>query len=498
VTIAKVSGSLEEPTETPPLRLWRIFLAPAVALAVYLLPLGLPADAHRLLAIVVLAVCFWITEAIPAPVTALLAPALAVLVGIGSVKTVFAPFSDPVIFLFIGSFMVAEAMRVHGLDRRVALAILSQPWASRSAGNLLLTIGFVTCVISLWVSNTATTAMMLPIGLGLLRALGRDAEKTKSPYAIAMMLMLTWSSSVAIGLPIASPPNLIAIGMSEELTRTPITFAGWTMVTMPMTAAMLLLCFVLLRWLYRDDSVDTAGLGDYVRREREQLGPWTTGERSVAFAFVLLSLLWFVPAIATAVLPNNHPAAVWMEAHLPESTSALYAAALLFFLPGGNGRPALEWPQAKQIDWGTVILFGGGLSLGKLMFDTKLAAVMGGGFTGIFGFGGLWGITAAAIIMGIVVSEAASNTASANAVIPVAIAAANALGVSPLPPIFGAALGASFGFMLPVATPPNAIVYASGLVPLRQMMRAGIWLDVTGAVTIWIFLRLLCPLLGMA
>jgi sodium-dependent dicarboxylate transporter 2/3/5 len=473
-------------------------LAPALALGIYLTPLGLPSDAHRLLAIVVLAVALWVTEAVPAPVTALVAPALAVLFGIGGVKNVFAPFSDPVIFLFIGSFMVAEAMRAHGLDRRVALAILSQPWANRSAGSLLLTIGFVTCVISLWVSNTATTAMMLPIGLGVLRALGRDAEKTKSPYAIAMMLMLTWSSSVAIGLPIASPPNLIAIGMSEELTRTPITFASWTMVTMPMTGAMLILCFVLLRWLYRDDSIDTAGLGDYVRRERDKLGPWTTGERSVAFTFVLLSLLWFVPAIATAVLPNNHPAAVWMEAHLPESNSALFAAALLFFLPGGNGRRALGWPQAKQIDWGTVILFGGGLSLGKLMFDTKLAAVMGGGFTGIFGFGGLWGITAAAIIMGIVVSEAASNTASANAVIPVAIAAANALGVSPLPPIFGAALGASFGFMLPVATPPNAIVYASGLVPLRQMMRAGIWLDVTGAVTIWIFLRLLCPLLGMA
>ena len=469
-----------------------------MALFVYLLPIGLPPDAHRLLAIVVLAVCFWITEAIPAPVTALIAPALAVLFGIGGVKNVFAPFSDPVIFLFIGSFMVAEAMRVHGLDRRLALAILSQPWANRSAASLLFAMGFVTCVISLWVSNTATTAMMLPIGLGVLRALGRDAEKSKSPYAIAMMLMLTWGSSVAVGLPIASPPNLIAIGMSEELTRTPITFASWTIVTMPMTAAMLLLCFILLRWLYRDESVDTGGLKGYVQGERARLGPWTTGERSVAFTFVILSLLWFVPAIATAVLPNGHPTALWMEEHLPESVSALFAAALLFFLPGGGGRPALEWRQAKEIDWGTVILFGGGLSLGKLMFDTKLAAVIGGGFTGLFGFGDLWGITAAAIVMGIVVSEAASNTASANAVIPVAIAAANAAGVSPLPPIFGAALGASFGFMLPVSTPPNAIVYSSGLVPLREMMRAGIWLDLSGAALIWIFLRLLCPLLGMA
>jgi sodium-dependent dicarboxylate transporter 2/3/5 len=480
-----------------PLTLWRIALGPALAVGAYLLPFGLAPNAHLLLAIVVLAVCFWVTEAIPAPVTALLGPTLAVLFGLGGVKNIFAPFADPVVFLFIGSFMVAEAMQLQGLDRRLALAILSQRWANRSAGGLLFSMGLVTCVISLWVSNTATTAMMLPIGLGVLRALGRGEKNSKTPYATAMMLMLTWSSSVAVGLPIASPPNLIAIGMSDELTNSPITFADWIMVAMPMTVAMLVLCFVLLKWLYRDESVGTAGLEQYVTAERERLGSWTTGQKSVAFTFFVLSLLWFIPAVLAAVLAKDHPAVVWTEHHLPESFAALFAASLLFFLPAGNGRPALSWREAKGIDWGTVILFGGGLSLGKLMFDTKLADAIGRGVTAFLGVNDVWGITAAAIVMGIVVSEAASNTASANAVIPVVIAVADAAGVSTTPPIFGAALGASFGFMLPVSTPPNAIIYSSGLVPLRQMIRAGIWLDFSGAALIWLFLRVLCPLLGM-
>jgi sodium-dependent dicarboxylate transporter 2/3/5 len=157
----------------------------------------------------------------------------------------------------------------------------------------------------------------------------------------------------------------------------------------------------------------------------------------------------------------------------------------------------MGWRDAARIDWGTILLFGGGLSLGKLMFDTKLADAIGQAFTSALGVNDVWGITAAAIILGVIVSEAASNTASANAVIPAVIAVAGAAGVSPIPPIFGAALGASFGFMLPVSTPPNAIVYSSGLVPLRQMIRAGIWLDISGGALIWVALRILCPLLGM-
>jgi sodium-dependent dicarboxylate transporter 2/3/5 len=485
----------------PPRSSWRLALGPLLAVVVYLAPLDLPSAAHRLLAILVLALCYWVTEAIPAPVTALLAPILCVLWGLGSIKAVLAPFGDPVIFLFIGSFMVAMAMQLHGLDHRLALALLAQRWAHRSPAGLLFAMGLITCVLSLWISNTATTAMMLPIGLGVLAALGQGQpqERRQTPYATAMLLMLTWSSSIAVGLPIGSPPNLIAISMSRELTTRPLTFAAWTQVAMPLTFAMLLLCYVLLRWLYRDISLSTAGLPAYVAQARSQLGPWTRGQKSVGGVFLLLSTLWLVPASLTAVFGSTHPVAAWADTHLPETFAALFAACLLFYLPGDAPREAvLRWRDAARIDWGTILLFGGGLSLGKLMFDTRLADAMGSAFTVGLGISDLWGITAVAIVLGILISEAASNTASASAIIPAFVAVAAAAGVSPLPPLLGAALGASFGFMLPVSTPPNAIVYSSGLVPLRQMMRAGIWLDLLGAGLIWLYLRLVCPLFGMA
>ena len=187
------------------------------------------------------------------------------------------------------------------------------------------------------------------------------------------------------------------------------------------------------------------------------------------------------------------------RAHLPEAAVALLAAVLLFMLPTdlARGKFTLDWSDAARIDWSTILLFGGGLSLGRLMFETGLAPVVGGAVLDASGARGLWALTAGAIVPGIVLSEASSNTASASVVIPVVIAAAQSAGVSPLPPALGAALGASFGFMLPVSTPPNAIVYGSGLVPLPEMVRSGIILDVVGAVLIWVALRLLCPLFGV-
>jgi solute carrier family 13 (sodium-dependent dicarboxylate transporter), member 2/3/5 len=366
-------------------------------------------------------------------------------------------------------------------------------------GPLLAVVVFL-APLDLWVSNTATTAMMLPIGLGVLAALGQghSQEIGKTPYATAMMLMLTWGSSVAVGLPIGSPPNLIAISMARELAHRPLTFANWVQVAMPLTFAMLLLCYGLLHRLYRDTSLSTAGLAEYVAKERRQLGRWSRGQKSVGGVFLLLATLWLTPAGLTAVFGSTHPVAVWTDRHLPEAGAAFLAACLLFCLPGNEPRQAvLSWREAAQIDWGTILLFGGGLSLGKLMFETRLADALGRAITVHLGISDLWGITAVAVVLGIMVSEAASNTASASAIIPSVLAVAAAAGVSPRPPLFGAALGASFGFMLPVSTPPNAIVYSSGLVPLRQMIRAGIWLDLVGALLIWLYLRIVCPLFGM-
>jgi sodium-dependent dicarboxylate transporter 2/3/5 len=288
---------------------------------------------------------------------------------------------------------------------------------------------------------------------------------------------------------VGSPPNLIAIGMLRELAGKRLTFFDWAAVTMPLTVLMLALCWIILHLRYGERALGSGDIQRYVAEERARVGPWTRAQANVAVVFALVCVLWILPGAIAAIASPDAPLPRFFEAHLPESAVALLAAVLLFALPTdlGRGQFTLTWGEATRIDWGTILLFGAGLSLGRLLFDTGLAEALGRQIVRIAGTESVWALTAVAIVLGVLLSEAASNTAAASAIIPVIIAIATSAGVSPIPPVLGAALGASLGFMLPVSTPPNAIVYGSGLVPLREMIASGIWLD----------LRLLCPLVGV-
>jgi sodium-dependent dicarboxylate transporter 2/3/5 len=217
-------------------------------------------------------------------------------------------------------------------------------------------------------------------------------------------------------------------------------------------------------------------------------------------AFGTALFLWIVPGVLPLVLNSDSPAAQFLDDRIPEAVAALLAALLLFVLPINlrRGEFTLTWQEAAKIDWGTILLFGGGLSLGALMFSTGVAEALGRGVTGATGIDSLWGLTAVAVAMGIFLSETTSNTAAANMLLPAVIAMSQANGVNPIPPAMGACLGASYGFMLPVSTPPNAIVYGSGLVPIPKMMRAGVVFDLCGFAVILLGLRILCPLMGFA
>jgi sodium-dependent dicarboxylate transporter 2/3/5 len=459
---------------------------------------ALTSEAHALVAVYAWAIVYWATGALPIAVTALMSSVLAVLLGVGTAQTVFGAYGDPVVFLFIGSFILAEGVRSSGLDRRVAFTVLGLRWAVRTPARLLFALGVVTAVISLWVSNTATTAIMLPVGQGILASLGPAGDPARSRYPVGLMLMLSWASSVAVGLPVASPPNLIAIGMLDELGGQRVTFFQWVQVTMPLTVAMLALCWLLLRWRYPAPPGPLQALA-FLQEAQRALGPWTRAQRNVALVFGLATALWILPGAVSAVAGTGSSAAQWFSERLPESAVALLAAVLLFMVPVDlrRGEFTLTWERAVHIDWGTILLFGGGLALGRLTFDSGLAEAVGNGLVRLTGADELWTLTAVAIVIGVLLSEASSNTASASAVIPIIIAIALAGGISPVPPVLGAALGASFGFMLPISTPPNAIVYGSGLVPLREMVRSGVWLDLGGALLIWGALRILCPIAGL-
>lgn len=479
------------------------FLAPAgFFLTLWWASSVLPAPAARLSAVLVLMVLFWLTESLPLPVTALLGAVLNIVLGVADARTVLAPFADPIIFIFIGGFMLSRAMMVHRLDRRIALAVLSFPGVSRSPGRILAAMGLVTALVSMWVSNTATTAIFLPIALGVLGSLFNQTSLRGQPYATGMMLMLAYAASIGgIVTPVGSPPNLIALGQLEKLAGIEIGFLTWVLVTLPIFAVMFVVLWGLLRLLHPPGPALTAKGGavtEFLAAQRATLGGWTAGQVSTAAAFAVAVTLWVAPGIAQAVLGGKHEAVLLLNRLFPESIVALLAACLLFFLPGKKGAHALDWTEASKIDWGIILLFGGGLSLGSLMFSTGVAKALGESASGLFGPGaGLWALTGLAIVVGIFLSETTSNTSSATMLCPVVIALADGMGVSPVAPTLGACLGASMGFMLPVSTPPNAIVYGSGLVPLPAMLRAGILFDILGFLVIWGGLRILCPLLGL-
>jgi solute carrier family 13 (sodium-dependent dicarboxylate transporter), member 2/3/5 len=515
---------VEERFETWRKRLGAV-LAPLAGLAVYLLTPGLSPEGRTLSGILTAVAVLWVSEVLPLPVTAILGSVLCVLLGVAPARQVLGYFADPIVFLFIGSFMLARAMMIHQLDRRIALGFLSIQWIAAHPARMLAGLGLVTALLSMWVSNTATTAMMLPIGLGVLGALHQVRglnDGTPGPmnarswtYATGMMLMIAYAASIGgIGTPVGSPPNLIGIGLIRRTTGVEISFLQWMGLGIPMFIFMGAGLFLLLYWLHpaAPETVKTAfgtrssSMADYLKRERAQLGPWTRAQVNTLVVFGLAVVLWVTPGILA--LPIWGEAAFgglmrawagWFTARLPEAVVALLAAVLLFALPVNlrRGEFTLTWDQAVQIDWGTILLFGGGLALGTLMFETGVARAMGEALTGRVGLSSVWVLTGISIALGIILSEATSNTASANMVIPVVIGISQSVGISPIPPALGACLGASYGFMLPVSTPPNAIVYGSGLVSLPSMMRAGILFDVLGFFIIWTGLRILCPLLGL-
>jgi len=439
-------------------------------------------------------VSFWMLELMPYAVTALLSTAALVVFAGVEEKKAFAAYGDPIIPLFIGSFILARAMEHSKLSDRIAWQILGRKWATASSSMLLLTLGSLTCLISLFVSNTAVTAIFLPIGLSMLSVIKRPEG---SRYPIAIMLMLTWGSSVAVGVPVGTPPNLIAMSMIESEAGTKLSFTQWMQFGMPITVAMVLGSWLVLNAMYGRHKVATADARALAQENLAGMGRVTAAERNTMIAFGVAMAMWIVPDLSVAVFGSENVAAAWLQKHVTAAVAALSAAALLFLLPAVDEQK-FTWREARKIDWGTILLFGGGIALGQAMFGSGLAKELGALAAEASGANTLWAITALCIAAAILLSELASNTAAATTLVPVAIGLANGAGVSPIAPALGVAIGASFGFMLPVSTAPNAIVYSSGLVPSREMLRSGILIDILGFIVTLVGLWLILPMMGLA
>jgi sodium-dependent dicarboxylate transporter 2/3/5 len=488
-----------------------LVLGPLVLLGwIFLVDPGdLTPQAHRLAGIMLLTIIWWLTEPIPIPVTGLLAVSLCVFLGVvttSPARTVLAPFADPSVFFLLGGVFIGRAMTRHGLDRRLALSILCTRWAGRSQVTVLFAVGLSVGLVSMWISNTAATAMMYPVTLGIIAVLSgqspaavlpaepgarRGPSFARSPYASALLLMTAYASSVGgVSTPIGTATNVTAKGFFEQaayLNRS-IDFVKWCQVGVPLMAIMFVGLFGWM-WLHTARSdLNMTVLRDYLQQERRRLGPWKRGEINTLIVFLCVIGLWVAPA----VLPLfSAEAAETFKRHVPEEIAALMAPVLLFLLPTNFAQRqfTLEASDLQKVDWGTMLLFGAGLSLGTLMAQTGLARIVGQNTFDLLGTRDLWAVTALAITAGIVFSEFTGNVPALATIIPVIYPICLEAGVDPVLPLLGATFGASFGSALPVSTPPNAIVYSSGLIPVRRMIRAGLGLDLIAGVVIWIVLR---------
>jgi sodium-dependent dicarboxylate transporter 2/3/5 len=456
-----------------------LFLAPALFLLVLLLPIPeLSVSAHRLGAIMVGVITLWITEPIPLPVTALLGPTLAVVFGVVSAREAYAPFADPLIFLFIGSFILAQGIFVHGLNERIAYGVMSWKVIGARPSRILLAYGGIAAFISAWMSNTATAAMLLPIGLSLLAFMERESNISPR-YGTALMLATAYGCSLGgMATIVGTPPNVIAAGMIREFTGTEISFVQWMGFAVPISVFMVGFLVIYMNWIGRAGTREIPGADKIIRDRLAELGPWKRAEKNVLAAFLVTVTLWVVPGLLGIVLGAEHPVAAALSSAVPISVAAIIGAMLLFLIPvDETERSTITWKQAANIDWGTILLFGGGLALGQMASSTGLAEAFGRGITGIVPVGSLVALTFAATIFATFLSETMSNTAAANVTIPVIISIAQAAGIDPIPPTIAASLAASVSVILPVSTPANAIVYSSGKVPITKMIRYGLVMD---------------------
>lgn len=472
-----------------------LFVGPVLAVVVYLLASTLEGPQRTLAAVLTLVLVYWISEAIPIPVTAVLGLALAIVLGVAPANDVFGAFASSTIFLFIGGFIIAEAMMTHGLDRRFAFRMLALPGVASSTYRTIIVFGVIAMLLSAFISNTAATAMLFPIALGVIGALSGlvaqqsagDADASRLRFSTALMLMVAYGASVG-GLltPIGSPPNLIGREFIEAETDARLPFFTWVLNAAPIVALMFVALCVILIALNKPETNKITGAMDYIIEQRTQMGRMSRGERNTLLAFAVAVTLWILPGVVGLVLGDDSPTYTTVQSRLNEGVVAILAAGLLFLLPTDwkRRRFTLTWNEAVRIDWGTILLFGSGIALGSLLSSTGLAERLGTSLSESLGVDSLFPITILAVVVAILISETTSNTASVGIVVPIIIPIAVAAGVNPVIPALAAVFGASYGFMLPVSTPPNAIVYGSGMVPITKMVRSGVVFDIIGAVLI--------------
>ena len=448
-------------------------LGPFLFLLFLFLPLDLEKDQQNFLAIFLFVVANWLFTRVPLYITGFLGVALTSIFGIVSAREALGHFANPIIFLFLGGFLFAKAMNSEELDKRISLYLLSRSFIKGSFKRMLFTLYALTAFFSMWVSNTATTAMMLPIILGTLTNL----KVTDKLLSSILLLGLAYSASIGgLGTPIGSPPNIIAIGMLKDIANINITFLHWSLMGIPFVIIFMLILFKYISHFIPSDMVSFDNT--FIKEEFKSMHKITKNEKIIALLFIMLVFFWFAPSLVNAVLPTGSEASTFLKTRFNAGILAVFFSSLLFIFPLKSKDKILSSHAIKNIDWPSLLLFGTGLSLGKTLFATGLAKIAGDFIITNLAGGSFLVLIIILVYVTVFATELASNTASANILLPIVIAMALEMSMPAIIPATAVAFACSLAFMLPVATPPNAIVYGTDLVEMKTMLRVGFFLNI--------------------
>lgn len=455
------------------------------AIAVYFLnPFGVQQNAAMIIAFATLMIGLWITEALPMPVVALLPLILFPLFGIAPLSTTATAYANPVIFLFMGGFMLGLAIEKWNLHRRIALNIVR---LTGTSGNRII-LGFIisTGAISMWLSNTATTMMMFPIALSVVKVMEENhaGKKGMANFAMSIMIAIALASNFGgITTIIGTPPNVAFAGYYNQRYNETIAFADWVQLCLPLSLLLMgILYLVMVKWLYPNGMKNDSATGDVIHQELAALGPFTRPEKRVFAIFLVTALLWITKDLINAVSPQK----------LDDNMIAIMGATALFITPAGKkGQSLLEWSDTRNMAWGILLLFGGGIALATALENVGLIEQLGQWFAQ-FGFSTLMLIFLVTVIS-LFISEVMSNVAQVIVFAPVVSGLAEAAQIHPLVLGIPMTLAASCASMLPMGTPPNAIAFSSGYIKLQHMTRVGFVMNIISVILITLFCWLLLP-----
>ncbi len=455
-------------------------------------PLSLSFKAKLVLAIAVLMISWWVLDAMPLAVVSLLPLVLYPLLNINSIKDTSKAYSDSIIYLFMGGFFLGMAIEKWNLHKRIALSIIRL--TGTNGNNIILGFILSTGFLSMWLSNTATTMMMFPIAASVIHVISRHANSGANikNFSLTLMLSLAYASNFGgIATIIGTPPNVAYIRHLNENFKHGIDFVKLMMLCMPMAIILMLaLYFVMVKWLYPNQLAHSVEGRKFIEAELKDMGKLSRQEKRVLFIFCSTAFLWITKDIINASQKLFQ---------LDDSIIALIGAISLFIVPSGRTKNEpkerlLEWSDTKNMAWGILLLFGGGIAMAKSLEEAKLMEDLGQYIAG-YATSNLFILIFIVTLISVFLSEVMSNIAQVIVMAPVITAVAVAMHINPLLLGIPMTLGASCASMLPMGTPPNAIVFASGHIKLKQMLKTGFILNIISVILITLFSWILLPLI---